>query len=321
MSSHALLKPLSNLRSRTDQLVREPFPYYFNDPLKNTVLAAAYSAVVMTLLAVMQNSFELKVIISGITTFAVLYVNIVLLPRLFPSLLDPRQWTVGKYMVFSLWKMLLCGIAIPVACHLSRTNPDQTFLSKVILIFPKIFFYGAIPQIILTLAIRNFMLRQSLRNAHWKELSESLQVHEPPLVSLPDTATEDLLLNQGVARIQSDTRETVEFPIKDWLFVEANDNYVTFYWRTLSGIQKRMLRMNLRNAEEQLDKARVLRCHRSFLVNLEAVGSVTGNANGYKLVLRNCESLIPVSRSRGKEIVERLAEASTDIRSPQKQHY
>ena len=122
------------------------------------------------------------------------------------------------------------------------------------------------------------------------------------------------LESDRVAHIQSDTRESLELPLRDWLFVEANDNYVTFHWRATSGIEKRMLRMNLKNAEEQLDGARVLRCHRSFLVNVDAVGDVTGNANGYKLVLKNCTHVIPVSRTRGKQIVDRVM----DIHSPQK---
>jgi hypothetical protein len=37
-----------------------------------------------------------------------------------------------------------------------------------------------------------------------------------------------------------------------------------------------------------------------------AIESLTGNTNGYKIKLRDCEEQIPVSRQKGKELMTKL---------------
>ena len=59
--------------------------------------------------------------------------------------------------------------------------------------------------------------------------------------------------------------------------------------------------------EKQLsDLPQFFRCHRTYLVNLDRVGHVSGNAQGYKLHLEGIDNLVPVSRSLNEEINLRL---------------
>ena len=106
--------------------------------------------------------------------------------------------------------------------------------------------------------------------------------------------------------IFSDTSETLRFNLPDLLFIEADDNYSTVYWSDKNGIQKKLLRANLKNIETQLDNDFIIRCHRSYIVNVHAISSVTGNTNGYKLRIRDTEQAIPVARQKGKEVMEKI---------------
>ena len=64
-------------------------------------------------------------------------------------------------------------------------------------------------------------------------------------------------------------------------------------------LKKTLLRGSLSRFEEQAHHPDVVRCHRSFVVNLRQVASVSGNAQGYKLQLQNYPSPIPVARRYG----------------------
>lgn len=68
-----------------------------------------------------------------------------------------------------------------------------------------------------------------------------------------------------------------------------------------------MLRSSLSRLENQLEGQNIVRCHRSFIVNLDKVEKVTGNAQGYKLHLETPELVVPVAR-KYSEIVEKLRE-------------
>ena len=61
--------------------------------------------------------------------------------------------------------------------------------------------------------------------------------------------------------------------------------------------------MTLKEFEEQLSSfPYVFKVHRSYLVNLQAIESIMGNAQGYALRLKNySEGTIPVSRSTIQE--------------------
>ncbi|MGC4021225.1 MAG: LytTR family DNA-binding domain-containing protein [Cyclobacteriaceae bacterium] len=94
----------------------------------------------------------------------------------------------------------------------------------------------------------------------------------------------------------------------NFFYVEADDNYSTFYWRNKAAVEKKILRMNLKSAEGQLDNNFTIRCHRSFIVNINMIETVTGNTNGYKLSIIGHDYSIPVSRSKGKEVIEKIGQ-------------
>ncbi len=57
---------------------------------------------------------------------------------------------------------------------------------------------------------------------------------------------------------------------------------------------------SISEAFEGIDK--ILKCHRSYIVNLHKVSRFSGNAQGYKLHFREGEELVPVSRALNSTI-------------------
>lgn len=86
-------------------------------------------------------------------------------------------------------------------------------------------------------------------------------------------------------------------------FAKASGNYVEYYSVIDGQLQKELQRNTLSKLEEQLKSTpfKIARTHRSYLVNLEIIEKVSGNAQGYSLKLNDTDYSVPVSRSNISE--------------------
>ena len=82
-------------------------------------------------------------------------------------------------------------------------------------------------------------------------------------------------------------------------YAEAMQNYVTLVFVQNNELQKEVVRSTIASIEAQFANSSIIRCHRSYLVNVDAIEQVSGNAQGLKLQLHDVPGQeIPVSRSR-----------------------
>ena len=89
-----------------------------------------------------------------------------------------------------------------------------------------------------------------------------------------------------------------DIPIKQIYYVEALQNYIKIgYINTNGQLTERTERATIKWIMEQTKGSSIVKCHRSFLVNRQAIISTSGNAQGLLLTLSNCDKIIPVSRS------------------------
>jgi hypothetical protein len=283
------------------KILQESFPYYLNDDRKNTLLSLGVSLCVLVVMIVfhpgLRNPPDLVMLITGVI-FVVLYINIVWFPRFFPEVFDPLSWTIGKYILFTIWQCFVIGIFASLLIYAFDYHPSGDLLTILGTFYLSTLMYGSFSIVIATFVIRNYMLKQSLQNAIRanQELERIRRLR----------TSREGEVNSTTVVIHSDTSETAEFHLPDLLYVEASDNYATFHWRNERGLEKKMLRVNLKNIESQLNNTYIIRCHRSFIVNIDAIAHVRGNTNGYKVDLRDTDFTIPVSRSKGKEVIEKI---------------
>ena len=68
-----------------------------------------------------------------------------------------------------------------------------------------------------------------------------------------------------------------------------------------------LIRNSIKSIEEQLIIFKnIIRCHRSYIVNLDMVSKMSGNARNFNLHIEKLGFKIPVSRSFPKEIFKKL---------------
>jgi DNA-binding LytR/AlgR family response regulator len=295
---------------RWKEYLDAPFPFYLNNDRKNVLLILVMALFVFVFLIFFKtshpNHLELntvhKIIFAGIT-FSSLYFTIIILPRIFRALFDADQWTIKKYIAHTLLNIGIIGV-FSTAVDEFIICPERSLFDNFIHASQQVIIIGSIPVALVTLFVRNNMLKENLRHAlHANtELTNIQQIKDEWLAgSSHDVRT---------VTLRSETSETLHLLLRELLFVEANDNYSTVYWSVNGSIQKKLLRINLKNVETQVNNQYALRCHRSFLVNVAAIERVSGNASGYKLHIRNTAFSIPVSRNKGKDIIEKIGQLS-----------
>jgi DNA-binding LytR/AlgR family response regulator len=92
----------------------------------------------------------------------------------------------------------------------------------------------------------------------------------------------------------------------DLLFIKAADNYVEIHYLDLGIPRKKLLRQTLKNILQLLPFKEFVRCHKSYIVNLNQIASSYGNAQGYKLRIKNTSEVVQVSRSNSQVVKQYL---------------
>ncbi|GAB4512142.1 MAG: hypothetical protein Tsb004_17600 [Allomuricauda sp.] len=116
-----------------------------------------------------------------------------------------------------------------------------------------------------------------------------------------------------VISINTKTSEKFEIDPKQILYIEGNDNYSIFFWKSVSSIKKKTLRITLKNIEIQLkDFNNIVRCHNSYIVNLNNNIVFKGNSRTSYLESQEFPIRIPISRSKSKELKKIFKKSITD---------
>ncbi len=219
----------------------------------------------------------------------------------FPKIFDEKNWTVGREILYYIFFISLIGSANFVFAHfkfgsgISFSNfLTWQWMTLVVGIFPTVFgvFFKEIK-----------LLRQFSMGA--ADLTKQIESHPHP-----QKTPENQSKNQSEKPIilEGDNQnESLRLLPAQVFYLSAADNYVQVYFLENGVLKNRMLRGSLKKMEDQLAENPIFyRCHRTFIVNLEKVLKVSGNAQGYKLHLVETDFLVPVSRSLNEEIKQKF---------------
>lgn len=99
-------------------------------------------------------------------------------------------------------------------------------------------------------------------------------------------------------QLQGESRETIILNPSDILYIESVANYVNIVFFSGQDLSQKRLRCPLHDIEETLSPySFIFHIHRAFLVNLNFITQVSGNAAGYKLQLFGSDKVLPVSKA------------------------
>jgi len=82
----------------------------------------------------------------------------------------------------------------------------------------------------------------------------------------------------------------------DFLYISCSDNYAEVYFQKEGKVKKVMLRSSMLRLEELTkEQASIIRCHRSYIVNLDKVSFLEPKGKGFLLHVQGLTQPLPVS--------------------------
>lgn len=228
-------------------------------------------------------------------TAVFLSIPVYLFACLFPEFYKEEGWTVWKQIV----NLLMVILFIAVGNWLYSTFVFGWGLRWDVFCVFALFtlVIGLFPTVLFILLNQNRLLAIHLEEA--TEMNLHLQRSVSAMESIETAEIVSLLSFQG------GTRESLELDSKDLLYIESDGNYIRVNYQKGGRTMQCLLRMTMKQAEEVTGGSPlVAKCHRAFLVNLRKVVKVSGNSQGYRLLLEGCPEEIPVSRAYSKRVKE-----------------
>jgi DNA-binding LytR/AlgR family response regulator len=127
-----------------------------------------------------------------------------------------------------------------------------------------------------------------------------------PLNDIPEKKTGALLSMISFR----DEKGTLKFSVKkeDLLYIEAADNYIIIHYLANRKPAKYMIRNTLKRIEKEMPDTGLVRCHRSFVVNIDTVKVIRKEKEGLIIGFESPEDItVPISKTYIDVFIRRLS--------------
>ncbi len=273
-------------------------PYPFIDKILNKLLLSILFGLFIFLFLIFFQPFGIAERIGNkffyllgfglITSFSLL-ISYILLPLVFPKLFDSNYWRIKNELIFILCNIIF--IAILNYGYYIRFEYD---------LVPEfnLFFFGLITLSvgIFPVSFLVFIREMYLSSISKKNALELNSIIEQKVKIVPDNE---------IITINTDAKaDMIKLDLQDLIYIKSEDNYCKLYFKEHNKIQSKLVRISLKNIEEQLKNfPEILRCHRSYIVNKNHIQKISGNARSYVVHFALCNETAFVSRNFPKEML------------------
>jgi DNA-binding LytR/AlgR family response regulator len=209
---------------------------------------------------------------------------------------DEPSWSLWKWLLLSM--CLVAWVAVGNFTYLLFSLPESFEWSNYPLMLKQTFMVGIVP-----LVVSGMLIQMRATSQNQKE------------------AQSVTALKNDRARLNNNNATDIEFEMSDGhvlalntvqiCAIEAMQNYLMIYhWDNESNaLQQDIIRCTMAKATELVCATSLLRCHRSYIVNLHRVTNINGNAQGLRLAVDGItEKDIPVSRTYIKAFKTSMSE-------------
>ncbi|NCP61407.1 MAG: LytTR family transcriptional regulator [Flavobacteriales bacterium] len=271
--------------------IKQPYPFYYEE-LKKVLFILCCLALVSFLFTYLFEPFIVNVsehkinslwivILHSVIPIPIAFVYVYFLKK---SVKKIENWTLGKEFLHLAIILFLIGLASFLIRDFIYTNPDNWSFRYLWEEIRNTFLVGSLLLIII--------LPLNLERLIYK--------HSTVLKKIP-IKQQNLKEVNTIAQIQTPIiEEKFELDIQTFLFAKVDGNYLEIFYNTSNGFEKHLKRLTLKEFDDQLSSFPfIFKVHRSYIVNLKAITSISGNAQGYVLNLKDyAQGTIPVSRSK-----------------------
>lgn len=101
-------------------------------------------------------------------------------------------------------------------------------------------------------------------------------------------------------------KDRISISVSDFIYAQAQDNYIELFYLKNQTPSKFLIRSSLGRMYSSLEHDFLVRCHRSYLVNLFNVHSIKGGLNDLRITMSQIDTEIPVSKTFADGTLESL---------------
>lgn len=265
-------------------------PFHFSElPFNNRLIQALMSAVIACA--------SILIIVFGIK-------------NIFPFWSKEERWNIGKEIILFISVVMLIAI-VHFGLLLFQANKGASLIlfQQVVL---RTIAISCFPILGLVLFEQHSHRTKQLKKA--LDLNRKIRAYQlEKLEALNDSHLEHEL----VWFLGENGKPICQLNPNSIQFVKSEGNYYELHYVNENlEFKKQLIRNKLSEAEKILPHSLFRRTHRSFLVNIQHVENVTGNARDILLIMKLTGKIIPVSRSKAKVILSELSHASHSHQIP-----
>ncbi|MBQ2374573.1 MAG: LytTR family transcriptional regulator [Alistipes sp.] len=225
--------------------------------------------------------------------FYIVAVSIMLVSKMLMNAMQHRIcFTYAKYIMWVVVEILAIALFYTHFTNVYVQPEDYDAANILVKALGCILMIVAIPYTILTLYAAYRDKTEELEILQYEmSLNEEPSVSYPSLVNLYDyNGTLKLTINS-----------------ESLYYMESQDNYVKIYYENQGKLLSYMLRCRTKVIEENLADTSMVRCHRSYIVNVMKINHIKKGGKSRYIVLTNEQiKPIPVSKSYFKNIIEKI---------------
>ncbi len=263
------------------EILRRPFPIvestlaYFKILLILSAFVASFLYIFQPFgIATLESDKFLICLGFGVMTFIGAAIYELLFHKIFKLRARQKKWTYGKWILDNLGIMIFISLANFLFIRLLVFGFIEWSL------FPPMVYGTFMIGIIPLSALGAFMLFKNEKK--YQTIADEIN----------NTRTGPLNSQNAESSIIFD------IPTTQIRFIEALQNYAKIGYISPEGSLKVQIeRITLKRILSETEGTSIIRCHRSYLVNRDAIIDADGNAQGLLLSLSDCDTVIPVSRS------------------------
>ena len=231
--------------------------------------------------------------LSMTVSFYMVALSIMIVSKLVMSQMQSRvNFTAYKYILWVIAEIIIISIAYTHFTFVFVPSIEETPINLLLKAFGCILLIIAIPYTILTLYAAYKSKTEELEMLQYEmQLNSEPSVMYPSLVNLYDyNGNLKLTINS-----------------ESLYYMESQDNYIKIFYENNGKLLSYMLRSRTKTIEENLADTSMVRCHRSYMVNVMKINHIRKGGKARYIVLSHDDiKPIPVSKSYFKNLISKI---------------
>jgi hypothetical protein len=293
--------------------LKKPYPYNtfsYRDVYSNFLIGCFVAFFLIVFqpfgVSIWQTNYKvLKLLGFGFVSFICPLIFRFISTSIFKKQNPEESWTVWKETLGLL--LVLVFITFGNLCYGNLIRISHVNFQELLLTLTATLLLGLFPITANVLLKYNRFVILNQKDAELMEAEVLDFQHRVEAGSPSDIVNETRLTQEALILFAENEKDKIELNPEELLFIESADNYSNIVFYRNHKVNKLLLRGSLKRIESQIAFLFIVRCHRSYIVNLKQINHIKGNAQGYRIEFKSeLKETIPVSRNYSKALFERL---------------